>query len=148
MNIDQQRFSWIQLDCLCVLCALLTLAVHACSHLTSFPFPGMPIIKTAQDYDVVRNHPRQFQNQPFQLAGRIVRAETTPEGWPLRQSGYPFLKISMQDLRPGRLQNPNPIVSSICIFPGLLTTTAGDKAMSSSCLATWQAWKIWWPFKV
>jgi hypothetical protein len=80
MNIDQQRFSWIQLGFLGVLYALLTLVVHGCAHLPSFRYPGVPIIKTAQGYDAVRCHPRQFQNQPFQLAGRIVRAETTPGG--------------------------------------------------------------------
>ena len=72
------------------LCALLTLIVHGCAHLPSFPIPGVPIIKIAQDYDAVRNHPVQFQNQPVQLAGRIVHAETTTRGVTFMAEWLPF----------------------------------------------------------
>ncbi|MDR4485739.1 MAG: hypothetical protein R3B95_21530 [Nitrospirales bacterium] len=72
------------------LCALLTLIVHGCAHLPSFPSPGVPIIKIAQDYDAVRNHPVQFQNQPAQLAGRIVHAETTTRGVTFMAEWLPF----------------------------------------------------------
>lgn len=80
----------MQLACLDVLCALLTLVLHGCAHLPSFPIPGVPIIKTAKDYDAVRNHPMQFHNQPVQLAGRIVPAETTLEGVTFKTEWLPF----------------------------------------------------------
>lgn len=83
-------FLRMQLDCLGVLCALLTLVVHGCAHLPTFPIPGVPIIKTAEDYDTVRNYPMQFQDQHVQLAGRIVRAETTTEGVTFKAEWLPF----------------------------------------------------------
>lgn len=93
MNIDQQGFPRLQMYSIGVLCALLTLGVHGCAPICSFPFSGVPIIKTAQDYDAARNHPMQsmqFQNQLFQLAGRIVHAETTPRGVTFKAEWLPF----------------------------------------------------------
>ena len=90
MNFDQQRRSQIQAYSLGVLCAFLSLDVHGCANIPDFPFQEVPIIKTAQDYDALRNHPRQFQNQPFQLAGRIVRAEKNPGVVTFKAEWLPF----------------------------------------------------------
>ena len=118
MNIDQQRCSWIRADSLGVLCALLTLVVHGCAHLPSFPFPGVPIIKTAQDYDAVRNHPRQFQNQPFQLAGRIVRAETTPGGVTFKAEWLSFPEDSYAGPEARSTPEPQPRRPFLMHFSG------------------------------
>lgn len=83
-------FLRMQFDCLGVLCGLLTLVVHGCARLPTFPIPGVPIIKTAEDYDAARNYPMQFQDRHVQLAGRIVRAETTTEGVPFKAEWLPF----------------------------------------------------------
>ena len=69
-NIANLRFSRIQLDCLGVLCAVIPLPLYGCAHLPSFPFPGVSILKTADDFDAAWNHPTQFQYHLFHPADR------------------------------------------------------------------------------
>jgi len=143
MNIDHQTSSRRQIYAIGVLCVLLTLTVHERADIPAFPFPGVPIIKTAEDFDAARNHPIQFQGHSFQLAGRIIRAQTTTRGVTFKAEWLPFPENTYSGPETRSTPEPQPIVPSICIFPELLTTTAGDKAMNSSWLATWQVWKTW-----
>ena len=108
MNIGHQPFSRIQIYSIGVLCALLPLAVQGCTQLPAFPFPGVPIIKTAQNYDEIRTHPGQFQNQPFQLAGRIVRAETTPRGVTFKAEWLPFPEDTYSGPEARSIPEPQP----------------------------------------
>ena len=90
MNIDQRPISRFRIYRIGVLFALLTVPMQGCSPIPTFPFPGVTIIKTPQDFDDVKNQSKQFQNHSFQLAGRIRGAKTTPQGVIFLADWLPF----------------------------------------------------------
>ena len=75
-----------------VLCALLTHAIQGCAPIPSFPFPGVAILQTSQDFDALKNDPMQFQNLSIQLAGRIRGVETTKKNLTFLAEWLPFPK--------------------------------------------------------
>lgn len=117
---EREFFSLVYLDSLGVWCVLLTLVVHGCAHLPSFPIPEVPIIKTAEDYDAVRNYPMQFHNQPVQLAGRIVRAETTTRGVTVKAEWLPFPENTYSGPETRSTPEPQPHRPFFMHFPGTM----------------------------
>lgn len=106
------------LDSLVIGCVLLALVVHGCAHLPTFPIRGVPIIKTAEDYDAVRNRPIQYHNQRVQLAGRIVRAETTTRGVTVKAEWLPFPENTYSGPETRSTPAPQPHRSFYMHFPG------------------------------
>ena len=90
MNIEDHVSLGVQIVSVGVLWASFFLLISGCASLPIFPFPDATIIETQKDWERIKNPSLDSQNQTFQLAGRIIRAEVTEEGVSFLANWLPF----------------------------------------------------------
>ena len=75
-----------------ILSVLFSSNFHGCAPVQTFPLSKAAILQTSKEFDEVRWDLQKYQHHEFQLAGRIIRAETIPTGVVFLAEWLPFPK--------------------------------------------------------
>ncbi len=119
-------------QCMSILCVWLFLTVDSCAPVPTFPDIRTTIIRTPQDFAGVKDPTFQSQNDTLQLAGRIIRSETTLKGVTFHAEWLPFPENTFagpESLSTGLFNRRFSM-----LFPGIIDHEVGDKGMSFSWL--------------
>ena len=73
-----------------LLWACLSIAFYGCAHHPTFPYPGVSVLQTTEDFEALRTDPLRFRKQDVQLAGRLIGVKETPEGIRFLAEWLPF----------------------------------------------------------